>query len=418
MRKSLCWILGAAVLAGLAGCGQSDKGTVSALNAEKPTKTPFLVEASQPERRDVSEYLTETGNITAEKQVEVLAKGTGHCLEILVEEGDTVEKDQVLAEIDKAEMEVQIRQSRVGMSQQKISYERAEAGMRQGIISPAERDNAKSAYDQSKASLEMQEVQLTFLTIRAPIAGVITHRKLQAGMLVSTGMPVFSIVDPASFILPIFVTERSLPRLKLGQEARVTIDSSGDREFIAKVRRINPGVDAQTGSVKVVLDFDPKDHPYLRESAFARYSLIMDTHQGVLVVPKDAIVEENARRYVMVAQRGAEAAEAQAAKVAVEGDATASPAADTPEWVAARVEVETGLEDSNFTEVLSGINDATLVITLGQQTVNEGDSLEIGNLEETLKTRGEISADKALDEVQKEKAAQEAEMAAEAKGRS
>ncbi len=417
MRKSLCWILGAAVLAGLAGCDQSEKGTVSALNAEKPTKTPFLVEASQPERRDVSEYLTETGNITAERQVEVLAKGTGHCLEILVEEGDKVEKDQVLAELDKAEMEVQIRQSRVGMSQQKISYERAEAGMRQGIISPAERDNAKSAYEQSKASLEMQEVQLTYLTIRAPIAGVITHRKLQAGMLVSTGMPVFSIVDPASFILPIFVTERSLPRLKLGQEARVTIDSSGDREFIAKVRRINPGVDAQTGSVKVVLDFDPKDHPYLRESAFARYSLVMDTHQGALVVPKDAIVEENARRYVMVAQRGAEAAEAQAAQVAVE-DTAASPATNTPQWVAARVEVETGLEDSNYTEVLSGISDDTLVITLGQQTVNEGDWLEVGNLEATLKTRGEISADAALDEVEKEKAAQEAKAAAETKGRS
>lgn len=415
MRKSLCWILGAALLASLAGCGQSDKGTVSALNTEKPAKTPFLVEASQPERRDVSEYLTETGNITAEKQVEVLAKGTGHCLEIMVEEGDTVEKDQVLAELDKAEMEVQIRQSRVSMSQQKISYERAESGMRQGIISPAERDNAKSAYEQSKASLEMQEVQLTYLTIRAPIAGVITHRKLQAGMLVSTGMPVFSIVDPASFILPIFVTERSLPRLKLGQEARVTIDSSGDREFIAKVRRINPGVDAQTGSVKVVLDFDPKDHAYLRESAFARYSLVMDTHEGVLVVPKDAIVEENARRYVMVAQRGATIADG---AEAAEGAAGASPAADTPEWVAARVEVETGLEDSNFTEVLSGINDDTLVITLGQQTVNEGDGLQVGNLEATLKIRGEISADAALDEVEKEKAAQEAEAAAAAKGRS
>jgi hypothetical protein len=119
----------------------------------------------------------------------------------------------------------------------------------------------------------------------------------------------------------------------------------------------------------------------------------------------------------MVAQRGSEAVDTQAAEP-VDGAAATPSATETPEWVAARVEVETGLEDSNYTEVLSGISDDTLVITLGQQTVNEGDYLEIGNLEETLKTRGEISADKALDEVQKEKAAQEAEMAAEAKGRS
>ena len=405
MRKSLCWILGAAVLAGLAGCDQSDKSTVSALNTETPERTAFLVEASQPERRDVSEYLTETGNITAENQVEVLAKGTGHCLSILVEEGDTVVKDQVLAELDKAEMEAQIRQSEVNMTQQKISYERADAGMKQGIISPAERDNAKSAYEQARASLEMQQVQLAYLTIRAPIGGVITKRNLQAGMLVSSGLAVFKIVDPESFILPIFVTERSLPRLKIGQEARVTIDSSGDREFIARVRRINPGVDAQTGSVKVILDFEAQDRPYLRDAAFARYSLVMDTHENALVVPKDAIVEENARRYVMVAQRAADAGETPAEGAA---EASAAPAAGNTGWVAARVEVDTGLEDSNYTEVVTGIDDQTMVITLGQQTVNEGDLLEVGNLEETLKTRGALSAEDALEQVKIEKAADEA----------
>lgn len=405
MRKSLCCILGTALLAGLTGCDRSDKGTVSAVNSEKPAKTAFLVEASQPERRDVSEYLTATGNITAENQVEVLAKGTGHCLSILVEEGDTVEKDQVLAELEKAEMEVQIAQSAVSVSQQKTTYNRADAGFKQGIISAAERDNAKFSSQQAEASLEMQKVQLTYLTIRAPISGVVTKRALQEGMLVSTGMPVFRIVDPSSFILPIFVTERSLPRLRIGQEARVTIDSSGDREFIARVRRINPGVDAQTGSVKVVLDFDEKDHPYLRESAFTRFSLVMDTHRDVLVVPKDAIVEENARRYIMVAQRGVAVAEAPVAG-ADTAPPSAAPAPEVPEWVAARVEIDTGLEDSNYTEILSGIDDQTLVITLGQQTVNEGDGVEIGNLEKTLQSRGEQSADDALEQVRTEKEAE------------
>lgn len=405
MRKPMCCILGAALLAGLTGCNQAGQGTVSALNTEKPTKTAFPVEASRPERRDVSEFLTETGNIMAENQVEVLAKGTGHCLSILVEEGDTVEKEQVLAELDKAEMEAQVRQSEVNVAQQKTTYDRAARGFAQGIMSAVERDNAKSAYDQARASLDMLEVQLGFLTIRAPIGGVITKRMLQGGMLVSTGMPVFKIVDPSSFILPIYVTERSLPRLKVGQEARVTIDSSGDREFIAHVRRINPGVDVQTGSVKVVLDFDPSDHPYLRESAFARYSLIMDTHKDVLVVPKDAIVEENARRYVMIAQPPpAQSAEPVTAESKDGSLAGAAPAG--PKWVAARVEITTGLEDSSYTEVLSGVDDNTLVITLGQQTVNEGDWLEVGNLEETLKTRAAISPEQALEQVRAEKAAE------------
>lgn len=402
MHKHSTWILTVIALGALAGCDRAEKSTVSALNTEKPARTAFLVEASEPVRRDISEYLSETGNITAENQVEVLSKGTGHCLQLLVEEGDTVEKDQVLAELEKAEMEAQIRQSRVSLSQQKVAYERAEAGVKQGIISRAERDNARFSYEQAQATLEMQEVQLTHLTIRAPISGVVTKRMLQEGMLVSSGTPVFSIVDPASFILPIHVTERSLPRLRVGQEARVTIDSSGDREFVARVRRINPGVDAQTGSVKVVLDFSPEDHPYLREAAFARYSLVMDTREGALVVPKDAIVEENARRYVMVAQRSTPAESGEGA-------------APVSEWVAARREVETGLEDSDYTEILSGVDENTLVITLGQQTVNEGDAIEVGNLEATMDERGAISSDDALRESQQEK---EAARAAQAPGAS
>jgi hypothetical protein len=123
------------------------------------------------------------------------------------------------------------------------------------------------------------------------------------------------------------------------------------------------------------------------------------------VVPKDAIVEENARRYVMVAQR---ATEANTAPAEAPDEVGTAPVSRDTGWVAARVEVDTGLEDSNYTEVVSGIDDQTMVITLGQQTVNEGDLLEVGNLEETLKTRGALSADDALDQVKKEKAAEEA----------
>ena len=72
-------------------------------------------------------------------------------------------------------------------------------------------------------------------------------------------------------MLPINVNERNLPRLRVGQKAYVTVDSAGDREFVAKVRRINPGVDLQSSAVKVILEFAREDHRYLREQAFARY---------------------------------------------------------------------------------------------------------------------------------------------------
>jgi membrane fusion protein (multidrug efflux system) len=408
MRFVLYGFLGLAVILVGSGCDRDADGTVDATRAEPPRRTASLVEATRPLRRDVSAYLEETGHIMAENQVEVLAKGTGHCLSVLVEEGDKVQEGQVLAELDKAEMEAQIRQSRVNLQQHKTTFDRAEWGLKEGITAPVDRDNAKSAYEQAKATLDMQEVQLAFLSIRAPISGVVTKRLIQQGMLVSTGMPVFTIVDPASFILPINVTERSIPRLRVGQEARVTIDSAGKREFNAHVRRINPGVDAQSGTVKVILDFDSADHEFLRESAFARYSLVMETHENALVVPKDAIVEENAQRYVMIVQKASppapgEAGTAAGQEAAAPSEQDAGSESDAESWVAKRVEVETGLEDTDHTEIRSGISEDDLVITLGQQTVRDGDTVEVGNLEDTLESRDALTADQLLEKARKER---------------
>ncbi|MBX3180571.1 MAG: efflux RND transporter periplasmic adaptor subunit [Candidatus Hydrogenedentes bacterium] len=392
MHKGRYCLCAAVLMLAGAGCNRSDGGKVNATQAAGPVRTASLVEASHPERRDISSYLEETGIVTAESQVEVLAKGTGHCLLVRVEEGDLVSDGDVLAELDKAEMEAQVRQSEVNLAQQRIVYERTEKGLSQGIFSRAERDNAQASYEQAKATLEMQRVQLSFLTIRAPISGVVTRRMLQEGMLVSTGMPVFNIVDPNSFILPINVAERYIPRLRVGQEARVRIDSVGDRRFLARVRRINPGVDPQTGTVKVVLEFERADHPYLRESAFARYSLVMETHENALVVPKDAIVEENAQRHVMVVRK----AQAETGEAGAEGGGASG-------LEASRIAVETGLEDAFYTEILSGIGEDDLVITLGQQTVKDGEPIRAGNLEETLESRGALPAGALLDQAREDR---------------
>lgn len=398
--RSVLYFAGlAAVFALAAGCDNGRDGKVDAKIADAPVKSVALVEAERPVRRDISEYVAETSRITAESQVEVLAKGSGHCTSINVEEGDRVKEGQVLAELDRAEMEAQVRQSRVNAAQQKAAYERADRGFKEGIVSKAERDNAKFAYEQAEASLEMQEVQLSFLTIRSPIRGVVTERMIQEGMLVSTGTPVFTVVDPSTYVLPISVDERKLPRLRVGQTAYVTIDSVGDRQFEATVRRINPGVELQSHAVKVILEFDPEDHQYLREAAFARYQLVMDTHEDAVAVPKDAIIEDNTRRYVMVVEKAESSeapdggADADAAEEA--GETAAAPTETT--WVARRAEVETGLEDAAYTEILSGVSPEDLVITLGQQTVNDGDPVEVTTLDAALESKAGLDADEALE---------------------
>ncbi len=369
------------------GCGQPVEGSSA---ASKPLAERILipVEVAAPLRMDISSYFETTTRVQAENRVEVMSKGTGQCKAVHVEEGDRVTAGEVLAELDQTEMEAQVRQARVTVRQQKTAFEIAERSLAEGIGAPVERDNTQFAYEQAQAMLEMHEAQMRHQVIRAPITGIVTNRILQAGMLVSPGMPAFTVVDPESYVLPISVPEKELSRLSEGQEARVRVDSIEGQELTARVRRINPSMDPLSGTVKVILDFDPADRTKVREAAFARVRLVMQTNSNTLVVSKDALIEENARTYLMVVEPDE----------AKEGDGAAQSGEGGGEvFVARRIEVEKGLEDSNFIEIVSGVDDSTKVVVMGQHTLKANALVTITTAAREIESRAGMTPDEALE---------------------
>ena len=389
--------------------------------ARPPVVVP--VETTLPHRGDISTYIKTWTRVEAERRVDISAKANARCVEILVEEGDEVTSGQVLAELEKDEAQAAYVQNEVQVRQDRTSYEIAKRQFDEGLGPKVEMDNAYYTYEQSLATLESQRIQLRNLTIRAPIDGVVTSREIHKGMLVDSGMQVFSIMDPSSFMLTILLPEKELPRLKVGQKAKVTIDSIRGREFEASIRRINPSVDPVSGTVKVVLDFDGEIRARLHESAFARVKLVMSTQKNAMLVPKEAIIEENGRSYVMVARRnetvdeksgeapeseaaGAEAAARDVAKI-LTGEVEASVKEDLepdasefpgPSYTAERVEVRTGIEDSLSVHVFAGLSDEDLVITNGQHTLKSGALIRLTSTREAIWSNADLSADEALAE--------------------
>lgn len=413
MLKRTALISLAFALITLAGCdvlSRSQATTAETEQNQTPQEVEIIipVEAKLPTRGDISAHFETTTRIEAETRVQVVAEGVGECLDLKVEEGDLVEAGQVLAELDKKEILASLGQAEVQVRQTKTAYDRAQDGCEMGLIPPAERDNAKFAYEQALATLDMQKVQLSKLTVRAPIGGLLTHRLIQPGQMVSAGSPIFTIVDPSSFMLVINPPERELGRLATGQRARVTIDALGSSEFEAAVRRINPNVDPVSGTVKVILDFDAEIRAKLREAAFARVRLVMDTHQNALLVPKDAVLEENARKYLFVVEQDKPepSADVTAAPAASEEQAPQEPqkapeaeettADDKPTFLAKRVEIETGFEDSNSAEVVKGIDDTSLIVVLGQHTLKPGSRVTITNASDEILAKAGLSAEQAL----------------------
>jgi membrane fusion protein (multidrug efflux system) len=226
-------------------------------------------------------------------------------------------------------------------------------------------------------------------------------------MLVSSGSPVFSIVDPDSFVLTINPPEKQLQQLTIGQTAKITVDSITGEEFTAKVRRINPNVDQ--GQLKVTLDIEKAAREKLREGAFARVRLVMNTRKDALLVPKDAIVEENARKYLFLAKTpegDSTVAQSVTNDTAPQVSAGTTPdpkatppdtaAAPKPKMIAERIDVETGLEDKGQIEIVSGLKDGDQVIVRGQQTLKPKSPISVTTEEHELKAKATISADEAL----------------------
>ncbi|MCL4217765.1 MAG: HlyD family efflux transporter periplasmic adaptor subunit, partial [Candidatus Hydrogenedentes bacterium] len=194
----------------------------------------------------------------------------------------------------------------------------------------------------------------------------------------------FTIIQPDSFMLVIRPAERDLPRLEPGQAASVELDAVPGKVFKAQVRKISPTVDPD-GSIKVTLDFEADAKPFLRNDAYARVLLVMDTHENALLVPKDALVNESGRQFLYIIDTAPPEDEA--------------PAEDAdPQYIAKRVEVVTGLDSDDKVEVASGIDDDDLIVTMGQhtETLKPGSRVRLTNLERELEARNGLNPKDAL----------------------
>ena len=148
-----------------------------------PVLTP--VEVVSPHRGTIASFFETTSRVEAESRVEVLSKGAGQCTGVSVEVGDPVEQGQLLAALEKEELEAQVRQARITVQQQKTAYEIAERSFSEGIAASVDVDNTRFAYEQAKVSLEMAELQLKNQIVYSPIRGIITRRVVQPGMVVT-----------------------------------------------------------------------------------------------------------------------------------------------------------------------------------------------------------------------------------------
>ena len=282
----------------LAGCGSAELEKESSKKKSRYSSKakPVLVELAKVTRGPIEKILERSAPLEAEAQVEVHARTSNPAVDLLVEEGDKVEKGQVLLRLENDRQKNDYDQAKSQLDKEQIDFARQENLYKDNLISEQDFRNAKFSLSQRQLSFEEAQRQFEYTEVRAPIAGTITLRDVKVGDQVGSGRKIFEIIDFESIVAVIHVPEQYLTDLKPNMEARLISNTLGADNIIpAFVKRISPIVEARAGTVKVTVAV--RELGALRPGMWVDVELVLNTKQDAILIPKKSIVYDNDQTY-------------------------------------------------------------------------------------------------------------------------
>ncbi len=330
-----------------AGCA-FDSGVASeppTADTASPVDDDAIPVAALPMFRGrIESVLRFSTNLEAENRVDVLSETERHVTDLLVEEGDSVRAGQTLLLLEDEAQRTALRRVQSQLARSHLEYERQKRLFEQDLISEQAYNQARYDTEQLELALEDSERELSYATVTAPISGIVTERLVNLGDHVETHAKLFEIVDFDSIVARVFVPERQLPGLFVGQPARVLAQSL-DGSHQAKVERISPEVDPRSGTVKVTLDI-PGDQGLL-PGMYVEVDLVAAVEEDALLAPKRALVYDQEQVFVFRVTEGAEGprAERLLVHILIESEDVVQLAGDLTEGQRLIVAGQAGLKD-------------------------------------------------------------------------
>jgi RND family efflux transporter MFP subunit len=276
-----------------------------ALYAFLPRAVTIQVAVAEPVAGDTavgpSSILDASGYVVARRQATVSAKITGKVVAVGIEEGQRVERDEIIARLDDTNAKASVAHARAELEQARANlvaaevafanaiptFQRNEQQLARQVISAQTFDTAKASYDAARTSLDvaaravevaearlkLAERNLDDTVVRAPFAGIITVKAAQEGEMVSpvsagggfTRTGIGTIVDMASLEVEVDVSENFIHRVATQQPATITLNAYPDWSIPARVIAIIPTADRAKATVKVRVGFEVGDPRILPE---------------------------------------------------------------------------------------------------------------------------------------------------------
>ena len=327
------FVAGAVVMA--VSCGNQEKKQVAQQGAADMVPS---VTVAQVFVQEVPQEATYTSTIQPYVKNNVVPQMAGRITKINVEIGDNVKKGQVLAEMDKTQLQqaqLQLHNAEVELGRLKTLYEA-------GGLAKSDFDAVELQYNVAKTQVENL---LENTTLLSPINGVITARNYDAGDMYSMAAPIFTVEQIKPVKLLVGVSESDYSKVEKGDKVTINAEAFPGQTFEGKVERVYPTIDPATRtftSQVVVSNNDMK----LRPGMFVRVVVNLGTNNSV-VIPDVAVVKQqgSGERFVYVLNE--------------DGTVTYQ-------------KVVLGRRMGKEYEVLSGLEDGAKVVTGGQIRLKDG----------------------------------------------
>lgn len=302
----------------LTGCpeAQPDVEELGAGQSLKNEVTPVETLALRP--RDYTDTFTITGLVSADEDLQIAAETSGRVTEVNFEQGDQVDKGDVLVRLDDDSVQAQIRRLRATIEREITQLEaarkdltREESLFNEGVGSEKSFDDAESLVHmledqvtEARAALEEAQVLERKSTLRAPISGRIAERYVGVGEYVNPGSPIANLVKIDQVRLEFSLGERDVPRVAVGQELEFTIDAYPGLLLRAPIAHISPSGNEMTRTFSVILLVKNLEERPLLPGMSGKVNVVREVYENVFLVPEDAVLRSAEGAYLYLVKDG------------------------------------------------------------------------------------------------------------------
>ena len=328
MKKSIL------LLAALAAVACGNQGETQ----KAPEVVTPNVEVATAESRDVPQDNVYASTIQAYAVNNIAPQTAGRIRKINVEVGDYVVKGQILAEMDR----LQLDQTELQVQNDDIEYERLKGLYAEGGVSQSDFETAELGYKLRKSNLaNLRENTI----LRSPITGYVSARNFDAGDLFSMSAPLFTVQQVTPVKLLVGISESEYTKIRKGDKVSLTVDAIPGQEFSGKVDRLYPTIDPATHTFKAEVVV-PNTDRVLRPGMYARVTVNFGTRRSIIVPDKALVKQEGTgTRFIYV----------------LRADNTVS-----------YLPVTVGRHMGQEYEVLSGLEEGARVVVKGQALLRDG----------------------------------------------